>query len=525
MADTRPRILVADDDPTALLLAQAALERAGFEPICVEHGARALERFQNEAIDLVVLDVEMPTLDGFGACSAIRACPDRGEHTPILMVTGREDLASIERAYEAGANDFVTKPVEWTIFCQRVRYMLRASQALERVRVAQAEAERANQAKRQFLARASHELRTPLSAILGFLDLIEPADDGHPSRYGDLSPEEAIRSARRNAEHLVRLVDDLLDLSRIEAGRLRVALAPFSVAELIQDVTEILRPDARERGLELVAKVDPGAAELISDATRVRQILTNLMANAIKCTHRGRVEVLARPLEGEGRRGVELVVRDTGVGMTREQLRRAFEPFMQGEDSAVQGRAGLGLAVVRELAGALGGNVAAASTPGKGTAFRVTLPSFDPAPKTWEPSGSGPLPEGVLHGSRILVVDDGPDNRRLIDVLLRRAGASVTLAEDGREGARCAYEAHRRNEPFDVVLMDLQMPVLGGTEATQALRKAGYPHPIVALTAAAVEGERERCLAAGLDGYLTKPIDRALLVRELCGWIAKRRMA
>jgi signal transduction histidine kinase len=521
----RARILVADDDPTATLLAQAALDQAGFEPVCVADGARALECFEDGGIDLVVLDVEMPGLDGFEACAAIRTSA-AGAHTPILMVTGRDDLDSIDRAYEVGATDFVTKPVSWTIFCQRVRYMLRASDALARVREAQKAAEEANDAKRQFLARASHELRTPLHTILGFLELLESAlhvASGGVSA-GPMDPAETIETIRRSAQHLLRLVDDLLDLSRIEAGKLRVQVARFSVAGLVNDVAVTLRPSAQEQRTELVTHVHPGMDALVSDSTRVRQILTNLAVNAIKCTPAGRVELHARPLEHGG---ALLEVRDTGMGMTPEQLAHAFEPFMQGENVAAQGRAGLGLAVVRELTQALGGAIDAASTAGRGTVFSVSLPALaDAAEDAGESKPTAPAADAAawLRSSRILVVDDGPDNRRLLDLVLRKAGAQVTLASDGREGLSRALEALRAGEPFDLVLMDLQMPHVDGHQATAELRSAGYASPIVALTANAVQGERERCLSGGFDGHLTKPIDRDTLLRNVAAWVAKQRV-
>lgn len=513
----RARILVGDDDGTASLLAQAALEQAGFEAICVPDGAQALARFEAGGIDLVVLDVEMPVLDGFAACAAIRESA-AGLHTPILMLTGRDDVASIEQAFEAGANDFVIKPVTWPIFCQRVRYMLRASDAFARLRESQKAAEDANDAKRQFVARASHELRTPLHAILGFLELLESAGSGTPAPADSpIGSDEAIQTIRRSAQHLLRLVDDLLDLSQIEAGRLRVKVARFSVSELISDLAVTLRPSALEQRTELVTSVGPGVAALRSDATRVRQILTNLAVNAIKCTSGGRVEIIASRLE-QG--GVEFQVRDTGFGMTPEQLRQAFEPFAQGENPAGQGRAGLGLTLVRDLTHALGGTLRAASAPGTGTEFSVLLPTLPPEGTDDSRSSPAFTPPPPLRSSRILVVDDGPDNRRLLELVLRKAGVQVALASDGREALALGLEALRAGEPFDVVLMDLQMPHLDGHQATAELRRAGYSSPIVALTASAVQEERERSLAGGFDGFLTKPIDRKALLRNLATWLA-----
>jgi Amt family ammonium transporter len=513
---------VADDDPTASLLAEAALQGAGFEPVCVADGARAIERFREGGIDLAVLDVEMPVLDGFAACAGIRSSP-AGTHTPILMVTGRDDLASIGRAYEAGANDFVTKPVTWTVFCQRIRYMLRASEAFSRVREGQKAAEAANAAKRLFLARASHELRTPLHTILGFLEVLE-STLRIPTTTSDAptpEPSESIALIRGSARHLLRLVDDLLDISKIEAGRLRLEIAPFSVDELVEDLTAALLPSARRQRVELRSHVPPEVGSLTSDSTRVRQVLTNLAVNAIRCSPGGRVEMLARSF---GLGGVELEVRDTGMGMNPEQLQAAFEPFTQGDDPSAQGNAGLGLTLVRELTRTLGGSLDASSEVGRGTTVCVRLPALVPVSAAESrPAPAAAADLACLRSSRVLVVDDGRDNRRLLDVMLRRVSVEVALASDGREGVALGLEALRAGEPFHVVLMDLQMPHVDGLQALRELRRAGYTHPIVALTANAAEGECERALAEGFDDFLTKPIDSSTLLRSVAGWVMKAR--
>jgi signal transduction histidine kinase/ActR/RegA family two-component response regulator len=442
------------------------------------------------------------------------------------MVTGREDLASIDQAYEAGANDFVTKPVTWTVFCQRIRYMLRASDAFARVREAQRAAEAANTAKRLFLARASHELRTPLHVILGFLEVLESTILGSIDARDapSTAPEESIQLIRGSARHLLRLVDDLLDISRIEAGGLRLEVGRFAIAKVVDDLRAALLPSARRQSVELLSRNDPNIESLVSDPTRVRQILTNLVVNAIRCSPGGRVELLTNSL---GAGGVEFEVRDTGMGMTPEQLQQAFEPFTQGENPSSQGQAGLGLTLVRELTRALGGSLSASSEPGGGTRVKVRLPPLAPPNERPDADGVQSSAENgdlaILRSSRVLVVDDGPDNRRLLDVVLRKSGVEVALACDGRESVSRGLDALHAGEPFDVVLMDLQMPHLDGLQAMLELRRSGYTHPIVALTANAVEGERERSLSQGFDGFLTKPITPGQLLRSVAAWVAKAR--
>jgi CheY-like chemotaxis protein len=387
-------------------------------------------------------------------------------------------------------------------------------------------AETANAAKRLFLARASHELRTPLHTILGFLEVLEATIHGSTEEgAGPMpAPEESIQVIRGSARHLLRLVDDLLDISRIEAGGLRLEVGRFAVAKFVEDLRAALLPSARRQCVELLTRVDPRIESLVSDPTRVRQILTNLAVNAIRCSPGGRVELLTTPF---GAGGIELEVRDTGRGMSPEQLQQAFEPFTQGEDPSSQGQAGLGLTLVRELTRALGGSLSASSELGKGTEVRVRLPALTPAAAGPDTDAVDASPTNadlaILRSGRVLVVDDGPDNRRLLDVVLRKSGVDVALACDGREGVSRGLEALSAGQPFDVVLMDLQMPHLDGLRAMQELRRSGYTHPIVALTANAVEGERERSLTEGFDGFLTKPITPGQLLRNVAAWMAKTR--
>jgi len=387
-----------------------------------------------------------------------------------------------------------------------------AQDAMSKARVA---AEAATVAKSRFLAHMSHEIRTPLTALLGFADLLSAATLAEDDRIG------YALIIRRNGEHLLSVINDILDLSRIEAGRLPVEKIAFSPAQILHEVASLMRVRARESGLAFSVTLDtPVPARISSDPTRVRQILLNLVGNAIKFTRQGRVAVRVR-LDGTS---LVFAVEDTGIGMDADQQAVLFQPFQQGDLSMTRryGGSGLGLSISRALAEALGGHISVESAPGSGSTFRLVLPVDLGGP-------GGPMIDHLDADPRdrlqaravarfsgsVLVAEDGPDNQVLITMLLRGYGLTVAMVADGQAAIERALDAWRKGTPFDLVLMDMQMPVVDGYLATSELRKAGYDKPIVALTAHAMTGEREHCLACGCDDYVRKPIERAELLAAL----------
>lgn len=394
-------------------------------------------------------------------------------------------------------------------------------------------AESSNRAKSEFLANMSHEIRTPMTSILGYTEmLLDPT----------LDPSEAfsaIGTIRRNSEHLLRLINDILDLSRIEANRLEVERVPCSIATLLAEVESFMRPRAEAKGLEFRIVTDGPLPERIeTDATRLRQILLNLVGNSVKFTEEGCVTLETRHIRVDD--GCRLVfdVIDSGVGMTPRQSAAIFDPFVQGDNSVTRryGGSGLGLAISRRLARLLGGDVELVKTaPGNGTTFRVTLacnksccapqpevartcPSTDSAP-----AAMGIPPLQVLADMRVLLAEDGPDNQRLITTILQKSGAKVDVVDNGRQAVEAALEADVRGAPYHVVLMDMQMPVMDGYGAAAVLRRRGYTRPIVALTAHAMQQDRERCMRAGCSDYAAKPIARAELIRLVHRYRPSRR--
>ena len=373
------------------------------------------------------------------------------------------------------------------------------------------QAKAANQAKGAFLANMSHEIRTPLNGVLGFLHLLGESPLTAQQR-------DYLDKASLSARDLLGLINDLLDYSKLEAHRVKLEHIPFALGEVLEALCAALAGKARDKGLAFGVDLEPGLpTALQGDPLRLGQVLRNLASNAIKFTAQGevRIRVSSRPAP-EGQAALAFTVADTGIGMTAEDMADLFQPFAQADDSTTRrfGGTGLGLAICRRLAELMGGAISVESRPGAGSAFTFTLAFRVPATQP-EPAPAPVVPGvKVLTGARVLLVEDNPLNRQLATVVLQRAGAVVTLALDGAEAvAKAATGA------FDVVLMDLQMPVLSGFEATRQIRLQPREQPllIIAVTADAVADVREKAREAGLDACLTKPLDPGLLVRTLAG--------
>lgn len=369
------------------------------------------------------------------------------------------------------------------------------------------EADRANRAKSVFLTTMSHEMRTPLHAIVGLADLVAFEDDGERRRAhaADL---------RRGVDHLARVVDDVLDLSRIEAGRLRVQEAPVDVAELVDEAVSLVRGDAAAKGLTIRAFVEDSPSGLLGDATRLRQLLLNYLANAVKFTAEGGVHVAAtvRPTEEPDRVQLRVVVRDTGPGISPSDQAVVFQPFEQLDAAVVAGRgSGLGLAISRRLAQLLDGDVGVMSTPGEGSAFWFTAEL-----RRALPLGEAPPRRSEGCAGSVLVADDDPLGRHVVEALLQREGVAVVAVGDGEEAVREAA-AHR----YDLALLDLHMPGVDGLGAIRAIRRrlGDDRPPLVVMTAGASSEERDACLAAGADEHLAKPVTVDALRELLARWL------
>jgi PAS domain S-box-containing protein len=390
------------------------------------------------------------------------------------------------------------------------------------------DAEAASRAKSAFLANTSHELRTPLNAMMGLAQLArQPGlDAGQRQQHLDQICE--------SAQGLADIISDILDLSKIEAGRLQLQVAPFDLGALLQSLQRSYATLAAARGLALELHATPEVAGMVwGDALRVRQILTNYLGNAIKFTRSGGVSLHALRLPAGGASSpaglpaerVRLEVRDTGEGVAPDVQGRLFQPFTQADESTTRrhGGTGLGLSICRELATLMGGAVGLESRPGQGSCFWAELP-LPPVPAAQPPQpGHQPAPAqlGNLQGRRVLIVEDNPVNMMIAVAMMEGWGLDVAQATDGQQAVQAVQQAFDAGQPFDAVLMDVQMPQMSGHEATRALRRtqAGAHLPIIALTAAALVTERTAALEAGMNDFLTKPVDVQRLRAALARWL------
>lgn len=531
MRDDRARALVgALQDVTEARLARAALEQSQ------ERLYRALEGSGLALWDLDLADETLYLSEHWGVMLGGAPRETRCAARDLLGLVPPEDLPSIQ----AGLRPVVSGRSAVYVVEHRVRRedgsllwihsegrvaerdakgaprrmvgtnrdITAAKQAERDLREARDAADAANRAKSQFLATMSHEIRTPLNGIIGITRLLmdEPLTPA-VRRHADL--------VDRSAHSLLSLVNDILDVSKIEAGQMEIEFLPFDLHELVEDLVNLYRLRASEKSLLFRVRIAPDVPRHVeADPMRLRQVLVNLLGNALKFTHSGWIGLDVRSRNDESVSIIEFVVTDTGVGIPADVLPQLFTRFMQADSSTSRrfGGTGLGLAIVRQLTDLMGGSVRAASVAGKGSRFTVTLPVLPtqepPAATSWQDLAP------ATQSARVLVVEDNPTNQVVAFGMLRKLGyEDVSIASDGAEAVVMA-----QRQDFDLVLMDCQMPEMDGYEATRRLRAAGFTAPIVAMTANAIKGDRERCIAAGMNDYLTKPMDLRVLRGMLARW-------
>jgi len=431
---------------------------------------------------------------------------------------------------------FLSLPLGWTFRKSALRHLEDLSLLARRedeLVAAKRQAELASNAKSLFLSNMSHEIRTPMASILGYSETLLDETQTREER------DEAIQVVLNNGQRLMKLISDIFDLVKLEVGELELQREPFSPMGVIRDAKVLLQSRAKDKGLDLELEFPtPLPKQIEGDAFRVKQVLLNLMSNAIKFTDTGHVKLRVaaeRSITGKVA-SLLLTVSDSGIGIERETLAKLFRPFEQADATASRrfGGTGLGLTISRRLIQLMGGELTVQSCPGEGTCFTLQIPFADTDEQEWleDPQVEFLVPaapalekksELPRLDCRILFAEDNATNARLVASLLRKQGATVTVVEDGNEAVIAANSAQLNGEPFDVVLMDIQMPVMDGYTATEELRQRGFDLPIIALTANSVSEDRQRCLKSGFTDFASKPVDRQQLIELVSGAVTVKR--
>jgi signal transduction histidine kinase len=523
-------IPIIDDNPTDRLLIIRELEREFTELRLTEiTNARALEQaLAKGGFDVVITDYQLGWSDGL---VVLRQLKSRYPDCPVIMFTnsGNEEIAV--EAMKLGVDDYIIKapnryirvPIAVSKALERTQLRQRAkrleeerSLLLVQERAARAQAEAANRVKDEFLATLSHELRTPLNALLGWAQLLRL------QRLEGDDYKRATETIERNAKLLLRLIEDLLDVSRIITGKLSLCMRPVELAPVIEATLNNVRPAAKAKGIQLESRLDPEAGLISGDGTRLQQIVWNLLSNAVKFTPQGgRIQIQLRRIGSK----VVLSVIDTGIGISPEFLPYVFDRFRQADSSSTrtQGGLGLGLAIVRHLVELHGGSVHVESPgEGQGTTFTVRFPllAICTPPDNAEHKSATVENSVILRGVKVLVVDDEADVRQLLTLLLKQYEAEVRVAASV-EDAIATFEAFNP----DVLVCDLGMPLQDGYDLIRQVRampaEQGGQIPAIALTAYAKEQDRDRALAAGFQTHLPKPVDAAELVNLIAHLVGR----
>ncbi|HID99870.1 MAG TPA: hybrid sensor histidine kinase/response regulator [Thiotrichaceae bacterium] len=530
-------LLVIDDQPDNVKILLKFLSSRGFKVLIAENGVDGINMAELTLPDLILLDIAMPKMDGFEACQVLKN-NDKTKNIPIIFMSARTDIVDKLKSFDLGAADYITKPLELEEVLARVNTQLRLHQLqlqlLEKNQMLQAEIKcrkraeeslqteqnalgeanaqlaRVAQLKDEFLANMSHELRSPLNSILGISETFQD------QIYGPLNEKQyhLMQTLEESGRYLLKLINDILDLSKIEAEKITLDINTVSVIEVCQASLRMIKGAAYKKRLRLSNTLDSTVETIQADERRLMQILVNLLSNAVKFTPEGgSIQLIV-----QGNREHNVVyfsVEDTGIGIAPDQMKNIFEPFVQIEGSLnrEQEGTGLGLSLVYRLTKMHGGSVSIESEVGQGSCFTLSLPwqPLKPSVSRFEAEQIAPEPElkkavfDKLHTSAvILLAEDQERSIMLLFDYLTMLGYKILIARDGVE----AIEQTQANHP-NLILMDIQMPVMSGLDAIREIRADPdiAEIPIIALTALAMQGDKERCLQAGANDYLSKPVN------------------
>ncbi|MGK7902408.1 MAG: response regulator [Hormoscilla sp.] len=531
-------ILVVDDVSKNLQVVGSMLDEVGYATTFATSGKQALVRVQTAKPDLILLDLMMPEMDGLEVCTRLKANWEQRD-IPVIFLTASHEQDHLLQAFEIGAVDYVTKPFNALELMARVKTHLELKSTRDRLKSTMKElvvtrdaALEAARAKSQFLASMSHEIRTPMNGVLGMTELLLKTDLNHQQI-------DFVQTLKASGEGLLIIINEILDFSKLEAGEMRLEREEFDLRATGENLLKLFTPQAEAKAIKIACDIDPYVpVRLRGDRYRLRQIISNMLGNAIKFTEEGEVVLkveMNRDSAAKFNRNEEQIslyfsVRDTGIGIAPESQAKLFKSFSQVDNSTTRkyGGTGLGLAICKQLVQLMGGDIGCSSTPGAGSTFWFTA-NFN----KYEPAGATAKPKAEIGGSqltaaqtedrierkdiKVLLVEDTRINQKVVLNQLRILEYQADCVNNGQKALEKLIATH----DYDLVLMDCQMPVLDGYEATRLLRQQerGDRHAIVVgLTANAMEGDREKCLAAGMDDYLSKPVSLEELSAMLEKW-------